>query len=243
MLCLVRAQKRLRSPSNARQTAVAAAPVSPSCVVIKPELEARIGRLFFAEHWRVGTITAELSVHRDVVLRVIDSEKFMRGLSVAKAPAIAPYSGFITLTLEQHPRLRATRLFSMLKARGYPGGVHAVRRYLQRTRPKPKAEAFFRLETLPGEQAQVDWAHFGKVTVGNTQRILSCFVMVLSHSRAMYARFFLDQTTDNFLRGHQEAFAALGGVARKILYDKGFAENRLGSSGITDIDEPGREMR
>lgn len=33
--------------------------------MIPPELRARIRRLFFAEHWKVGTITAELRVHRD----------------------------------------------------------------------------------------------------------------------------------------------------------------------------------
>jgi transposase len=187
--------------------------------MIDRELEARIRRLFFAEHWKVGTIVSELSVHRDAVLRSIGAENFMRGLKVERSPLLDPFSGFIKLTLEQHPRLRATRLFEMLKARGFAGGVHAVRRYLRRVRPKPKHEVFFRLETLPGEQGQVDWAHFGKVTVGNTQRTLSCFVMVLSHSRAMYARFFLDQTTENFLRGHVEAFTAFSGCPRKVLYD------------------------
>jgi hypothetical protein len=43
--------------------------------------------------------------------------------------------------------------------------------------------------------------------------------MVLSHSRGMFARFFLDQSSENFLRGHVEAFAALGGVPRVLLYD------------------------
>jgi transposase len=187
--------------------------------MIDAEIEARVRRLFFVEHFKVGTIVSELSLHRDTVLRVIGAERFMRGLSVERSPTLEPYTDFIKMVLEQYPRLRATRLFEMLKARGYPGGVHVVRRHLRRVRPQPKREVFFRLETLPGEQGQVDWAHFGKVSIGNTQRTLSCFVMVLSHSRAMYSRFFLDQTTDNFLRGHVEAFSAFGGSPRKILYD------------------------
>jgi transposase len=44
-------------------------------------------------------------------------------------------------------------------------------------------------------------------------------VLVLSWSRACYARFALDQTLESFLRGHLEAFAALQGVPRTILYD------------------------
>ena len=43
--------------------------------------------------------------------------------------------------------------------------------------------------------------------------------MVLSHSRAMYARFSFDQTVPSFLRGHVKAFEAFGGVPREILYD------------------------
>src|SRR5262245_16939472 len=47
----------------------------------------------------------------------------------------------------------------------------------------------------------------------------NCFALVLSWSRACYARFALDQTLESFLRGHVEAFAALQGVPRTILYD------------------------
>jgi transposase len=75
------------------------------------------------------------------------------------------------------------------------------------------------LETLPGEQAQVDWGHFGPLQIGRARRPLSCFVLVLSWSRAMYAQFALDQTLESFLRGHVEAFTALQGVPRQILYD------------------------
>jgi transposase len=187
--------------------------------MIDPKLDAEIRRLFFAEHWKVGTITAELATHADVVKRAISADRFVRSSRIAQFALVEPFRDFIKLTLDQYPRLRATRFFEMLKPRGYAGGIHTLRRYLNQVRPRPKREAFFRLETLPGEQGQVDWAHFGKVTVGNTQRTLSCFVFVLAHSRAMFARFFFDQTTENFLRGHVEAFASIGGCPRTILYD------------------------
>jgi len=45
------------------------------------------------------------------------------------------------------------------------------------------------------------------------------FVMVLSYSRRIFLRFFLNARIDAFLRGHVEAFVAFGGVARVILYD------------------------
>jgi len=146
-------------------------------------------------------------------------QTFIRPGPQVRASALDPYKAFLVTTLEQYPRLRATRLHEMLRARGYPGSANQVRRYVRTIRPAARAEAFLRLETLPGEQAQVDWGNFGAYRIGHARRVLSCFVLVLSWSRAVYARFALDQTLESFLRGHVEAFVALGGVPRTILFD------------------------
>ena len=82
----------------------------------------------------------------------------------------------------------------------------------------PKQEAFLRLSTLPGEQGQADWAHFGTVTIGRALRRLSCFVLTLSYSRALYLEFFLDQSLENFLLGHVHALA----TARRLLRDPSY---------------------
>jgi hypothetical protein len=106
----------------------------------------------------------------------------------------------------------------MLCERGYKGSVFPVRRFVARQRPS-RHEAFLRLSVMPGEQAQVDWASFGSIVVGRAKRGVSCFLMVLAWSRALFARFYLDQTTESFLHGHVSAFEAFGGVPRTILYD------------------------
>jgi transposase len=186
--------------------------------MIDAELRARIRRLFYAEHWKVGTIAAELGVHHDVVERAVEVERFANTARPVRPTLLDEYKDFIRQTIEQHPRLRATRLHEMVRARGYAGSIVPLRRYVATIRPRAKAEAYLRLVTLPGEQAQVDWGHFGKIQIGRALRPLSCFVMVLSWSRAMYARFTLDQTLESFLRGHICAFETLG-VARSILYD------------------------
>ena len=105
------------------------------------------------------------------------------GLQV-RPSELDPYKAFIATTLEQYPRLRATRVHDMLRERGYPGSAVQVRRYVRTVRPAARAEAFFRLDTLVGEQGQVDWGHFGALQIGAAQRVLSCFVLVLSWSRA-----------------------------------------------------------
>jgi transposase len=186
--------------------------------MIDGELRARIRRLFFAEHWKLGTIAAELGVHYDTVARAVEAERFISHQRPVRPMRLDPYKEFIAQTLELHPRLRSTRLLEMIKGRGYPGSAVQLRRYVATVRPAAKAEAYLRLSTLPGEQAQVDWGQFGKLRIGKALRPLSCFVLVLSWSRAMYARFTLDQRLESFLHAHILAFESLG-VPRSILYD------------------------
>ncbi|HYO57156.1 MAG TPA: IS21 family transposase, partial [Archangium sp.] len=177
--------------------------------MVTDEQRAHIRRLYFAEHWKVGTIAAELGVHHDTVRGALEVERFVRTTARVRPSMLDPYRDLIAQTLEQHPKLRATRLYEMLKARGYQGSALQVRRYVARHRPVAAAEAYLRLSTLPGEQAQVDWAHFGRLRVGGAERPLCAFVLLLSWSRALYARFVLEQSLESFLRCHILAFQAL----------------------------------
>ncbi len=102
--------------------------------MISPELRARIRRLFFAEHWRVGTIATELGVHHDTVRHAIESDRFVP-VGRPKGPSrLDAYKPLILDTLEQHPRLRATRLFKMLRDRGF-FGQHAAGPTLRKDGP------------------------------------------------------------------------------------------------------------
>lgn len=185
--------------------------------MISPETRAEIRRYFYAEHWKVGTIAQQLSIHPDTVRHAIESEHFHR--SYPLRPSITdPYLEFVRQTLNQHPQLRATRIYQMIRERGYTGSVVQLRRVVAQLRP-PVREAFLRLQVFRAEQAQVDWANFGPVVVGRARRTLSCFVMTLAYSRALYLEFFFDQTMENFLRGHVHGFQDWGGQPRVILYD------------------------
>lgn len=187
--------------------------------MISSEEEARIQRLYHAEKWPVGTIARELGRHHSTVERVIEKTQGTVKKPAPRPSIIDPYVPFILETFERYPKLHASRLFQMVKQRGYPGKPDHFRHLVARLRPQPPAETYLRLRTLPGEQAQVDWGHFGKVQIGRAQRFLAAFVMVLSFSRWIFARFYLDQRMENFLRGHEAAFQDFGGVARVLLYD------------------------
>ena len=185
--------------------------------MISPETRVQIRRYFYAEHWKIGTIATALDVHPDTVRRAIEVERFQHAEPL-RPSIVDPYLPFVREVLEQYPRLRATRLHQMIRDRGYTGSVEQLRRVVARLRPQPH-EAFLRLQVFPAEQAQVDWAYFGSIMVGRAKRQLSCFVITLSWSRALYLEFFFDQTTENFLRGHVRAFQAWSGAPRVILYD------------------------
>jgi len=190
--------------------------------VISPRLEAEIRRLATIEGWRRGTIARHLGVHHSTVRRALARA----GGESSRAPAQRPsmldaFVPWIQKVLERYPKLPATQLHEMARRRGYPGGPDHFRHRIAELglRPDQPPEAFFALRTLPGEQAQVDWADFGKRQVEGGHRRLFAFVMVLSYSRMLFVRFFHDARLPSFLAGHVEGFSFLGGVARCLLYD------------------------
>ena len=187
--------------------------------MISAELEAAILRLYHAEKWRIGTIAAQLGVHHTTVRRVLAQAQIPAGRQSIRPSIADPYLSFIVATLEKYPRLRASRLYEMVRQRGYPGRPDHFRSIVARFRPRPPAEAYLRLRSLPGEQAQVDWGHFGKLNVGRAVRPLMGFVLVLSWSRQIFLRFYPGAAMPYFLRGHVDAFSFLEAVPRVLLYD------------------------
>ena len=188
-------------------------------MTISPDLEARILRYYHVEKWRPGTIARQLHVHHGTVARVLAQAGLPSLGRPVRPSALDPFLPFIRHTLETFPSLTASRLFVMVRERGYRGGPDHFRHVIACHRPRPKAEAYLRLRTLPGEQAQVDWGHFGQLNIGRAGRPLMAFVMVLSFSRQIYLRFFLNARLESFLRGHVGAFTAWNGLPRVLLYD------------------------
>ena len=115
--------------------------------------------------------------------------------------------------------LNAQKLYQELLPLGYEGKERMVRAFVQPYRQPPSAAATVRFETEPGEQAQVDWGHFGRIDYYGRQRPLYGFVMTLGWSRAMYLEFTVSADAAWFLRCHLHAFHYLGGVPQEVLHD------------------------
>ena len=188
-------------------------------MVVSAELHAQILRYYHVEKWRRGTIARQLGVHRDVVARILAQSGLLAHGAAQRPMRIDPYLPFILKTLEAFPTLTAARLYAMAYERGYRGARDHFRHMIARHRPRPKAEAYLRLRTLPGEEAQVDWGHFGHLEIGRARRPLMAFVMVLSYSRHLFVRFYLTAGTGSFLDAHVQAFGYFTAVPRVCLYD------------------------
>ena len=61
-------------------------------MALSPEHEAQILRYHHAERWRIGTIAAQLGLHRDTVARVLAQAGLPRHGAVQRASAIGPLS-------------------------------------------------------------------------------------------------------------------------------------------------------
>jgi transposase len=186
--------------------------------MITREQAAEIRRLYFGERWKIGTIADQLGVHHQTVSRAV-GELNRAATAAPRVSVLEPYKPFIHETLQCYPRLRSTRLFDMLCERGYSGSARTLRHYVTQVRPTPRKEVFLRTETLPGEQAQVDWAHVGTIAVPGGQRPLWAFVMVLSYSRALWAELVLDLTVHSLCQSLVRAGAYFGGFTRQWLFD------------------------
>lgn len=185
--------------------------------MIGADIRGEMRRLVLVQHWRIETVARRFSVHHSTVRRALDEAT----ADVAAVPLgiLDAFKPYIVQRLTEAPELTSTRLLAELKEKGYAHGVAVVRRYVAKVRQPRARKAYLRVEMEPGEQAQVDWGHFGHLRIGNSQRPLSAFAMVLSYSRALYVDFALDMKMETFLLMHRRALDFFGGVPKRILYD------------------------
>lgn len=112
-----------------------------------------------------------------------------------------------------------SKIYQELLKIGYNGSYSLINSYIKQK--SSLAEGYKRSRQLvvsPGEQAQVDWGSFGRITIDGKQEKLYAFVYVLSYSRTMYVQFVVRQNQKTFQDCHMNAFEKLG-IPKKIVYD------------------------
>lgn len=149
-------------------------------------------------------------------------------------------------------KLRPRAIYDRLRMQEptFKGSYWAVKRLyqrLQRAKGVQERDVAIRVETKPGEIAQVDFGYAGKLLCPQTHvlRRAWVFVMVLAHSRHLYAEVVFDQKTETWNALHQRAFVALGGVPETVVPDNlkaAVIRGAFGIDGDTALNRSYREL-
>ena len=128
-----------------------------------------------------------------------------------------PFESVIQAGLEGG--LSAQRIYQdLVSEQKFVGSYDSVKRFvrqLEQAHPLP----FRRMESEPGQEAQVDFGQGAWVVEDGRRRRPHVLRVVLSHSRKGYTEAFWRQTTENFVRGVENAFRHFGGVVRTLVID------------------------
>ena len=141
-------------------------------------------------------------------------------LTDSKPSKLDPYKEQIMIWLEEAP-YSALRIWEKVKEQGFDGCYSVVKHFVRGKKEQLDEKATVRFETMPGLQAQVDWAFFEDhlVMENGKMKKLYCFLMILGYSRMRYIEFVTDMSTNTLVRCHQNAFRYFHGYPEEILYD------------------------
>ncbi len=168
----------------------------------------------------VAKIAQNVEVATPTIYRWLKKDKvFYQSISKWDKSKLSKFLSQINKALRSNRR-NSLKLYKELQKQGYKGSYSTLNRYINERKASAlsKRKSTRRLETHPGEQAQVDWASCGKVKIEGIKRPLYCFLYVLSYSRMTYIEFALRQDIHTFENCHKNAFACLG-IPKTILYD------------------------
>ena len=189
------------------------------------ELYARVRRAVQVEGKSERQVAREYGLARETVRKMMkhSAPPGYRRQQPAKKPQLDPWVGVIDAILEEdreRPRKQrhtAKRIHERLRdEHGFGGGYTIVKDYVRLRRLRQR-EMFVPLVHPPGD-AQADFGE-AVVVIGGEERKAHYLVIDLPQSDDCFVMAFPAETTEAFWEGPHEAFAYLGGVPRRILYD------------------------
>jgi len=190
----------------------------------------RIRRLHSRGRKSVREIARLTGLSRNTIAKWLEAPvetapKYRRG---AVATKLLPFREVLTLSLKadarrpRHERRTARALFEEIRSAGYDGGYSRVtdfvRAWRQGVGQSVATSAFVPLAFELGEAFQFDWSEEGLV-VGGIYYRAQVSHMKLCASRAFWLVAYPSQGHEMLFDAHTRSFAALGGVARRGIYD------------------------
>ena len=189
----------------------------------------KIRRLYFRDGLTVSEIVKRTSLARNTVKKWLRADlggepRYRRRAILHKLTAfVAALTQMLELDARRPrcDRRTALALFKQLKADGYPGGYSRLTDFIRQRRQEGgqlAARAFVPLTFDLGEAFQFDWSEEG-VVVGGVYRRLQVSHLKLCASRAFWLVAYPSQGHEMLFDAHTRAFTALGGIARRGIYD------------------------
>jgi transposase len=170
---------------------------------------------------RQGVTRAEIAQRLGVSRQTVYNHLQQRGSpprpEVLKPSKLDPFKPYIRNRLALFD-LKATVLLEELRPLGYSGGITILRRFIRPLKAEFVRRVTERFETLPGQQAQMDWGECGHIRVDGAIKTLYVFVLVLGYSRMMDAQFTCSCRLPVLLSCLKRAFQRLG-IPQEVLVD------------------------
>lgn len=174
-------------------------------------------KLWAEEGMEKSRIAEHLGVSRQTVYNHLNRTEPFPKPRPKRASKLDPFKAYIRGRLERFD-LPSTVLLRELRAQGYDGGITILREFVRPLKAEHTRRVTERFETVPGQQAQMDWGECGTITVDGERRKLYLFVLVLGYSRMTYARFTTSTRLPVLLECLQAAFRSLG-IPAELLVD------------------------
>jgi len=170
--------------------------------------------------YSIRAIARELRIDRQTVAKYITQPDITAKKRNPKSSKLDPYRDRINQMLEKRPDVKAPVVLQRIREQGFDGNITIVRDYLRQLRGESShRQPFIRYESEPGEQMQIDWAHFPSIVYESVARKLYMLAVIESHSRRFFLSFSHSQKQEYLQMGLLQAFAHFGGTPRKILVD------------------------
>jgi prepilin-type processing-associated H-X9-DG protein len=173
----------------------------------------------------IRSVARELHVSRNTVRKYLEESEPRR---VERSPRKAPVREEAGRRIEKlyeelegrltgKQRLTGTRVVELLREDGFTGGSTVVREVLAE-RNRKRREVFIPLVHRAGEEAQVDFFEI-RVDLRGQRCSVWLFLMHLPFSGYDFVWLYERCNQVAFLDGHVRAFAHLGGVPQRVIYD------------------------
>ena len=189
----------------------------------------RVRRLYYRDGLSLSEIERRTGITRKTIRQWLNAPegvepKYRRQEGCTK---IGPYADRLVKMLEvdaRRPvreRRTALKLFAEIKTQGFDGDYSRVTEFIRRWRAdsgKAVVRAFVPLQFAPGDAHQFDWSE-ERLLIGGLWRKILVAHLKLCYSRAFVVQAYPTQSHEMLFDAHARAFAALGGIPKRGIYD------------------------